>query len=349
MSIVIQDIPNSLFKYYAYDEKYNFDRLTGKVYLSNPYSFNDPSDCRLGITNNFNQLGKDERWLADKLKEIGLKPEEYTDKVMADDRDAVEQVWKKQLEKVGILCLSQEPTNKLLWGYYTNNSGFCIELDSSLIVERLLIGYVNGLDFETTYDLFNAKAYCSEPFRRNSNKGSSEIKKAIEITSQIEISKIKNPYLLSLLKDATKEQQVRNYLTSCLLKRFGCHEMTYVDNIDTLIAKLFFNKSDNDVIPKYYQKTKEWALEKEFRIVMSLGGKILADLGCDIIKSVRIGCNMPPSHLFEVLSIMHKNPMENVPVYRMKVEIGTNALEPVKLDTKQIYTVLAEFNKHTNI
>ena len=117
MSILIQDIPERLFKYYAYDDKYNTDRLSGKVFLSNPYSFNDPSDCRLGVTNNYHTMGKDKNWLADKLKEIGLDPAKYIDLVVADDKETVDLVWKKQLEKVGILCLSQEPTNKLLWGY----------------------------------------------------------------------------------------------------------------------------------------------------------------------------------------------------------------------------------------
>lgn len=113
MGILIQDIPERLFKYYAFDDKYNSDRLSGKVFLSNPYSFNDPSDCRLGATNNYQSMGKNENWLAEKLKEVGLDPETYLDKVIDDEKDAVKLVWKKQLEKVGILCLSQEPANKL--------------------------------------------------------------------------------------------------------------------------------------------------------------------------------------------------------------------------------------------
>lgn len=349
MSILIQDIPERLFKYYAYDDKYNTDRLSGKVFLSNPYSFNDPSDCRLGVTNNYHTMGKDKNWLADKLKEIGLDPAKYIDLVVADDKETVDLVWKKQLEKVGILCLSQEPTNKLLWGYYTNNAGFCIELDSSLIVERLLLGYIDGLNFETIFDLYNVKGYSSNPVTRNANKTAAEITKAVELVSRIDITKITNPYLLSLLKDASNEGQVRNFLTTCLLKRFGCHQMTYVDAEEASSAKLFFNKSEEDVIAKYYRKTKEWALEKEFRIVASLGGRILADLGRDIIKSVRLGCNMSPSHVFEVLSILHRNDMDNIPIYRMKIQKGTNTLEPVLIDTKSLYSILSEFNKLTNL
>lgn len=349
MSILIQDIPERLFKYYAYDDKYNSDRLSGKVFLTNPYSFNDPSDCRLGVTNNYQSMGKDEIWLAEKLKELGINPQTYLDRVIDDEKDAVELVWKKQLEKVGILCLSQDSANKLLWGYYTNNAGFCIELDSSLIVERLLLGYINGLNFETIFNLYNGKGYSSNPIMRNANKNAAEITKAVELVSHIDIAKITNPYLLSLLKDAANEEPVRNFLITCLLKRFGCHEMTYVDANDVYSAKLFFNGSEEDVIAKYYRKTKEWSLEKEFRIVTSLGGRILADLGCDIIKSVRIGCNMSASHVFEVLSILQRNKMNNIPVYRMKVNTGTNTLEPVLMDSYSLYSILSEFNKFTNI
>lgn len=349
MSILIQKIPSHLYKYYAFDEKFNSDRLIGKVFLSNPYSFNDPSDCRFGIINNYHSMGKDKTWLFGKLKELGLEPATYLDKVVDNDKESVELVWKKQLEKVGILCLSQDPTNKLLWGYYTNNAGFCIELDSSLIVERLLLGYINELNFETISDLYNEKEYSLDPIIRNSNKIKSEVTKAVELVSRIDIAKITNPYLLSLLKETSHEKYVRNFLTTCLLKRFGCHEMTYMDTKDTPSAKLFFNNNDEDVIAKYYCKTKEWSLEKEFRFVASLGGGILADLGCDIIKSVLIGCNMPSSHIFEVLSILYKNKMDNIPIYKMKVKTGTNTLEPVLIDTKSLFFTLLEFNKLTNI
>lgn len=349
MSILIQEIPLYLYKYYAFDEKYNSDRLSGKVFLSNPYSFNDPSDCRLGVTNNYHSMGKDKNWLAGKLKEIGLNPGAYIDKVVNNDRETVELVWKKQLEKVGILCLSQDPTNKLLWGYYTNNAGFCIEIDSSLIIERLLLGFVNGLNFETIFDLYNGKEYSSDPIKRNIHKSALEITKAIELVGRIDITKITNPYLLSLLKKNTNEQYVRNFLATCLLKRFGCHEMTYADAKDISNAKLFFNNREEDMIAKYYCKTKEWSLESEFRIVVSLGGGILANLGCDIIKSVRMGCNMPPSHIFEVLSILHRNKMDDIPIYKMVVKSGTNTLEPVLIDTKSLYSMLSKFNKLTNI
>ena len=77
MSILTQHIPDKLFKYYSFDEKFNESRLTGRVFLSTPFSFNDPSDCRLGIENNFKEKSRTKDWLYAKLEEVGLNPDDY--------------------------------------------------------------------------------------------------------------------------------------------------------------------------------------------------------------------------------------------------------------------------------
>lgn len=145
MSILTQHIPDKLFKYYSFDEKFNESRLTGHVFLSTPFSFNDPSDCRLGIENNFKEKSRTRDWLYAKLEEVGLNPDDYADGIINNEKAAVDAYWRKQLEKVGILCLSEDDKNKLLWGYYTNNVGFCVEWDTTKIVKRLALAYVSEL------------------------------------------------------------------------------------------------------------------------------------------------------------------------------------------------------------
>lgn len=114
MSILTQHIPDKLFKYYSFDEKFNESRLTGLVFLSTPFSFNDPSDCRLGIENNFEEKSRTKDWLYAKLEEVGLNPDDYADGIINNEKAAVDAYWRKQLEKVGILCLSEDDKNKLI-------------------------------------------------------------------------------------------------------------------------------------------------------------------------------------------------------------------------------------------
>lgn len=349
MSILSQPIPQHLYKYYAFDTKYNEDRLSGKVYLSNPFAFNDPSDCRLGVHNNFHELNRDEHWLAQKLKEIGVDSTLYLDKIMANDTEAVNIVWKKQLEKVGILCLSQAPSNKLLWGYYTNNTGFCIELDTNLIINRLLVAYINDLDFETTYDFFHDKRYCEAPYSRNLVKTDDEIAKASDLVKGISLSRVQNPYLLSLLKEPCNEQNVRCFMANCLLKRFGCKEVQYAPVGNLTQANLFYNNRDDDMVAKYYQKTEEWALEREFRIVASLGGNMVADLGTDIIKSVRLGCNISTTNMFVILSILYAHGMTNIPIYKMRVDQTDHVLRECPLDTARLFALIQQYNMLINV
>ena len=114
MSILTQHIPDKLFKYYSFDEKFNESRLTGRVFLSTPFSFNDPSDCCLGIENNFKEKSRTKDWLYAKLEEVGLNPDDYADGIINNEKAAVDAYWRKQLEKVGILCLSEDDKNKLI-------------------------------------------------------------------------------------------------------------------------------------------------------------------------------------------------------------------------------------------
>ena len=108
MSILTQHIPDKLFKYYSFDEKFNESRLTGRVFLSTPFSFNDPSDCRLGIENNFKEKSRTKDWLYAKLEEVRLNPDDYADDIINNEKAAVDANWRK-LESCA--CLKMTKTN----------------------------------------------------------------------------------------------------------------------------------------------------------------------------------------------------------------------------------------------
>ena len=348
MSILTQHIPDKLFKYYSFDEKFNESRLTGRVFLSTPFSFNDPSDCRLGIENNFKEKSRTKDWLYAKLEEVGLNPDDYADGIINNEKAAVDAYWRKQLEKVGILCLSEDDKNKLLWGYYTNNVGFCVEWDTTKIVKRLALAYVSELDFETTVLLTTKKnQYFEDPYSRTA-KDQKEVDLAFDMIQDSDLDTLKNDYLRTQLLYTANRPLVRNYVVNCLLKRLGCGNVIYKKLITPLAAKLFFvSGNEEDITTKYYTKTEEWVREQEFRFVCSLGGNMVADLGKDCIKSIRFGCNISFPNLISLLCILKRNEMESVPLYIMKNEPASDSMTAVPLNTSDLYKSLEEMQKIT--
>ena len=72
-------------------------------------------------------LGK----LHDRLKEIGYtNPSEIVDCLKGKESEKYKmEIRKKQIENVGIICLTNTPLSILMWAYYAENEGYCIEYD----------------------------------------------------------------------------------------------------------------------------------------------------------------------------------------------------------------------------
>lgn len=342
MGFVLKKIPNKLYKFYPFDDRYNNSRLTGKVFLSTPFLFNDPSDCRIGISNNIYELKKDEHKIKTKLEEIGLSDDKYVLGLLNNDDEIVEEVWNKQLSKLGVLCLSQNASDKLFWGYYTNNDGFCVEYDGNKIIERIVIAYINCLDYELTEHLFKHINYSDDPYTRCAQKNKDEINEAISVFEEMDLKGIINPYLKPIIHSEENNKEVRNFIVNICLKRFGCNDMIYKPISMMKAPKLFYAGNEEDILDKYYTKTKDWEKEDEFRIVASLGGNMLADLGKDMVKSIRFGCNITLPHFVSLLSVLAKEEMTNVPLYKMRNNIKTGVLEDCFVDSKLAYRNLHE-------
>lgn len=163
MSHSLTNLPERLFKFYSYNDSLNEKRLSGEVFLASPLDFNDPCDCQRDIINN---AGEKERnngsgWVKRKLLELGYddaNSDALAASLLSGDADKYE-VYKKQLDKVGILCLTPNSTDTLMWGYYASNQGLCIEYDRDKLVKRLVIGFVDSLDYFTVNHLFVKNCY----------------------------------------------------------------------------------------------------------------------------------------------------------------------------------------------
>ena len=73
--------------------------------------------------------------LKEKLKEIGYpNPTEIIDVLRGEESEKCKmEVRNKQIENVGMICLTNTPLSILMWAYYTENIGYCIEYDINTI------------------------------------------------------------------------------------------------------------------------------------------------------------------------------------------------------------------------
>ena len=95
------------------------DLLNGRIYFSAPKNFNDPFELSAKVNISSSPL-------------LGTLSSKERDEVLRIFRlrppTALSEEWK---EKVGILCLSEDPANILMWSHYANNhAGICIGFDT---------------------------------------------------------------------------------------------------------------------------------------------------------------------------------------------------------------------------
>lgn len=323
-SFNLTNLPSRLLKYYKYDDTLNKKRLSGEIYLSSPLDFNDPCDCRILPKNNIEDLKhKGDAWLIQKLLELGYDKEEslsLCNRLKGDDKETLKEVHLRQLEKVGILCLTSNHTDTQMWGYYADNKGFCIEYDKEKFLKRLLLGVINTMDYRLTKLLYEDKFYCLGFKERCTNSDGASVSEhdfphnpeladlaCTMISETFKITpEIKNAYLLHLSEllnvneMVSPDDGIRNFIRHVLAKRFAGEEIEYRQQMEVMTPTLFFDKNNPSSKRKYFQKTSVWKHEKEFRIVVSLGGRKVIALQPDIIKNVYLGCDMPCEKIAEI-------------------------------------------------
>lgn len=310
-------MPPHVFKYYRYDDTLNDKRFAGEVYMSSPLDFNDPCDCQRDVINNATDriMSKGREWLDNKLLELGYSQSEAHEKaeqLLNDDERVKYEVYKRQLERVGIFCLTGTYTDTLMWGYYASNEGYCIEYDTTMIVERLVVGVVNKLDYVTTRKLFDKDNYGIEPKKRDPKKISEKQLLYVKRFDNRIIPKVTNSFLLEKNPD-----EIIYFIQNVFLKRFSGEKIDYSVTLDGSPSTLFFDSANNASRTKYYKKTDVWEHEKEFRIVVSLGGRMAINIGADCIKNIYLGCNKRTENVLDVVTLMNKHKL-HAGLYKMR-------------------------------
>jgi hypothetical protein len=118
-----------LYKYYAVSENAIEALRTGAFWFANPRSFNDPYDCAITVA---------EDALEDSLRDAlatlstgeRLDPSSVAFKIMPGDVEAYKAFRQNVLmtfDNAGLFCLTEVPTNLLMWSHYADSHrGFCI-------------------------------------------------------------------------------------------------------------------------------------------------------------------------------------------------------------------------------
>lgn len=131
--------PSHLYKYQCVTQ-YSMSSLANQtVWLSSPASFNDPFDCAINL---------DQKKLKESVAHaVGALGENVELKDSLDVPSAAYESAYRQLreglratmQKIGVLCLSETPSEILMWSHYANyHKGFCIEyrVDETSVLSR---------------------------------------------------------------------------------------------------------------------------------------------------------------------------------------------------------------------
>lgn len=127
-----------LYKYYSIEDdnkKRIVNRLNGELYFASPLQFNDPYDCQLPeIINNTSSRPQGE--IMKILSECGFDESTYR-RLMEEDAETIKNVYIAQADNLGILCLTSNYTNMLMWSHYAGHNGICLEYDAEKLINAL--------------------------------------------------------------------------------------------------------------------------------------------------------------------------------------------------------------------
>ena len=138
----VRDEPDTVFKYY-YNNDNSIDALIKNyLFATHPFSFNDSIDSS-ELLLNMENISK-ERYMA--IFQRLIKPEalkEYDlDVIFHEDQKNSFQAARRFIyeyftRQVGLISLTTQPLNILMWSHYSSESGFILELNRKCLINNL--------------------------------------------------------------------------------------------------------------------------------------------------------------------------------------------------------------------
>ena len=136
------NVPVKLYKYRRMSVKSIQSIACNIVYFAEPSSLNDPFDCRIHPTSYTDGTEDEFRELFTRLAKRNPQIENVAEEVermiserLHLDTDKLEKAWvdtqNGENKKVGLFCLSADPTHILMWSHYADDhKGFCLEFST---------------------------------------------------------------------------------------------------------------------------------------------------------------------------------------------------------------------------
>ncbi|MBR4917904.1 MAG: DUF2971 domain-containing protein [Bacteroidales bacterium] len=121
------DRPKTFYKYYALKDT-SVDALTHTyIYATHPRQLNDLFDCNPNILDFDNVKAVRDALNCSRFAQMS------DEEIFTDDYRTLAQMTFTTLiyKNLGIFSMAKKPDNPLMWAYYTNNCGFCVEYDLS--------------------------------------------------------------------------------------------------------------------------------------------------------------------------------------------------------------------------
>lgn len=145
VDIVTDMPPNNLYKYRVFDtnrtdgKPYERDRsvIVGcSLWAGSPLTFNDPFDCYPVIDFEGTPAEK-EAWALRVARNVGVPVQtaiETMENALCNPvRRTQMSGWRENAGGVGVLSLTEQPDNMLMWAHYANSHrGYCLELDATI-------------------------------------------------------------------------------------------------------------------------------------------------------------------------------------------------------------------------
>lgn len=143
--------PNILYKYRSMNRRTDEIICNSSIWFSNPFSFNDPFDFQIEDKGGYS-TSDIEKYLVDagvtknKIKNILLEVEKNKSEVTK----IVNNVKDRVFDKKGVLCLSQDPKNVLMWSHYSQDHtgivfGFKLKKDLEFFLTPITVKYLKTL------------------------------------------------------------------------------------------------------------------------------------------------------------------------------------------------------------
>lgn len=135
-----QSIPEKLIKYCRCDKNSCDALLNNYLWAAYPLQFNDPFDCseKIWDINSFSY-------------ELILKNfPDFHDVFSKDQHNFQRRRLFIEMFSPGIICLNErsDKNEDILWGYYSNQEGFCIEFNSAVLTENFKNAEIIKVDYK---------------------------------------------------------------------------------------------------------------------------------------------------------------------------------------------------------